>query len=254
MQIARRFPVILGILTLTGWGGWVAGSYMAQAPASVGYRMHAESVPPQVHVPASATVATLAPPPKPPDDPRADARLAWIEAQLGQLRQQVQTQQAHMQQQREELQRLTSTLEQKAAPRLADSSDAIETEPASETDWQQMHMAQFEAALMTQSLDDKGSVEAVEQITMAVEQLLEGLRPEADGLTTLWDAECRTTLCRIEFIHDTRQAMENFLHEFPQRLGWQAGAHYDVVSNADGSLTTVMYLSRSGHALPKLSN
>jgi Glu-tRNA(Gln) amidotransferase subunit E-like FAD-binding protein len=254
MQTIRRLTVILGMLTLTGLGSWIAGSYMAQDPEPVGDRMYAESVPPQVHVPASAAVTTSAPPPKPPDNTKTDARLASIEAQLSQLRQQVQTQQVRMQQQQEELKRLISTPEKKAAQRLGDAAAEVETEPASETDWQQARVVHLEAALTAQALADKGSDEAVEQITAAVEQLLEGVRPEAEGLTTLWDAECRTTLCRIEFIHDTRQAMENFLHEFPQRLGWQASAHYDVVSNADGSLTTVMYLSRNGHALPNLSN
>lgn len=253
MQIVRRFTVILGILSLIGWGSWITGSYMAQDPEPIGYPLHSESMPLQVQIPTTAAVAALAPPPKPPDGAKTDARLAWVEAQLRQLRQQVQIQQARMQQQQEELQRLTSTLAQKAAPRLLDASDEVETEPASEIDWQQVHMAQFEAALTAQSLDEKGGVEAVEQITTAMEQLLEGLRPDADGLTTLWDAECRTTLCRVELLHDTHQAMENFLHEFPQRLGWQGSAHYDVVSNADGSLSTVMYLSRNGHALPDLS-
>lgn len=66
------------------------------------------------------------------------------------------------------------------------------------------------------------------------------------------DIECRTTLCRIEIVHENSSSMTLFDVLLPQKL-----AHLlpkSVMSHIqleDGSTKTVIYLSRDGYELPQ---
>lgn len=81
-----------------------------------------------------------------------------------------------------------------------------------------MRVAQLEAELTNQPFDAAGNQKAVQQISVAVEQTLGDLGAEAESCTTLLEAECRLTLCRIELSDDNEQTLESFLYEFTQYL------------------------------------
>jgi hypothetical protein len=69
--------------------------------------------------------------------------------------------------------------------------------------------------------------------------------------STLRDATCQTTLCRIEVDHRDALALDRFLGELPARLGWNTNSYAQTLTHEDGSATLVLYLSREGYRLPR---
>ncbi|MCI0565424.1 MAG: hypothetical protein MN733_43720 [Nitrososphaera sp.] len=80
---------------------------------------------------------------------------------------------------------------------------------------------------------------------------MERLRPETRTGTSLTDAYCGATLCRLEMTYLSKDAADNFSLEFPRELGWNTTANYQFVENPDGSILGVIHASRDGHGLPE---
>ena len=87
------------------------------------------------------------------------------------------------------------------------------------------------------------------QIAAVVGQISEASGTDFGERPQLQDADCRTNLCRLALTHRDEVAAERFMQEFPHRLSWQTHGRLQLVYNADGSVSTVVYLSREGHSL-----
>ena len=71
---------------------------------------------------------------------------------------------------------------------------------------------------------------------------------------TLTGIECRTSLCRVELLHDSLQSIDNFDVWWPQRLApVLPNAVIDRVELDDGSVSTLIYLARAGYDLSPTS-
>lgn len=69
------------------------------------------------------------------------------------------------------------------------------------------------------------------------------------------DIECRATLCRVEVIHDSLQAVGDFDIWWPQKLAAiLPNATVDRFTLEDGSVGTSIYLAREGYGLPRPQN
>jgi TolA-binding protein len=253
---ARQMPSVAGhcmcvvlfsALTLLGGVGWVAPP-PAPVPLDHGVRSGTRQL--AVTFPAPEIVDALTPPTTGPDETSSAQQLRQLASQLEQLRREVRAQQQALQQQQEEVKRRWRRCKSDTRAPHAVAAERVDVPVQSAEAWQQARVAQLEAELTRQPGDDAGSREAVEQVATAVEQVVEHLGPEAESRSALVEAFCCTTLCRIELLHENASAMESFMHEFPQQLGCQAHAHLDIVHNADGSLSMVMYLAKDGHTFP----
>lgn len=179
----------------------------------------------------------------------AETRLHRLEAQLQTLSQQLQTQQQRLDRSREELTRLTQAIErQQFDSRIASHDEASSaTEPPSPQAEQakaQERLALLDRQVVSEGVDHRWSEPATEQIQAAL----------ADGAlvgSALSSARCQTTLCRVEVDSRDSVALDQFLGEFPVRLGWSTNSYSQVTTHEDGSTTLVLYISREGYRLPK---
>ena len=104
-------------------------------------------------------------------------------------------------------------------------------------------MAAGEAALQQESADGIWSIQAAEA-------LREALANEALSGTTVQDIDCRSTLCRLQVMHDNREQQALFEHDFRFKVGQllpRMMMHSE--EQTDGTISVTIYLAREGHEL-----
>lgn len=120
-------------------------------------------------------------------------------------------------------------------------ADAIEAENQRSL----ARMAAGEAALQQESADGVWSIQAAEA-------LREVLASEALSGTTVQDIDCRSTLCRLQVVHDNREQQALFEHDFRFKVGQllpRMMMHSE--EQTDGTISATIYLAREGHELPR---
>jgi hypothetical protein len=252
-----RNTFILSGVALLGVSTWLAGK-QASAPFNLvptdsantsAIEYGRSTVPKPEPVPLSTEAPTAR-----PDHTEEMTRLQKIEAQLAQLRGELQAQRDAVRQQQQAVNRLTRALDAEGNSPNADAQELGSEPVESEQEWEQQFFAGFEAEFAGQTVDPEWRKEALAQITAVIDRVID---TQASGVTTnsaLLDMDCRTNLCRIELAHGDQMAMDRFAEKFSQLLGWQTSSYYNVSRDPDGSLTTVIYLARNGHTLPEQYN
>lgn len=186
-----------------------------------------------------------------------DSRLERLESGFQRLRQQlqqVQVEQARVQTQQRALAQRYADLERSLggsdgqAPYgdvSAHEEDASNTGPMpSDDELLAVRRQHLDQELAMQPADEEWSLAAAEQIATAVgEAVLEE--------SQLLQADCRTTLCRAEVVHESKADLDLFMERFHSALSWQTNSHNHTTSYQDGRLGTVVYLAREGYSLPK---
>lgn len=106
-------------------------------------------------------------------------------------------------------------------------------------------ISSFNDILSDEDIDSAWSVSAESQISDVF---------SADVLSgsELINAECGSNLCRTEIRHNGNglQDVENFQIHFGTRLGWDFDSYTEVINDPDGTIRTIMYISRDKHMLP----
>lgn len=246
----RVFAYTLSTITLVAGIAWLATEVTPQGPHPTlsvplasglpqdkGSRLTPESV---VATPPHESSLT---------DTNQDLRLQRFEKQLRLLQEQLRAQRHDLRQQQNEIAQLTHVL---ATGNPSDLT-AVEgsNEPAQpEAEREQIRLAQLDGEFSQQQTDHEWSQEAASQIVSAVEKVLNEQGPAAGGGTSLIDANCRATLCRIELVGENVEAVNSFTQNFPFQLGWQASTNQHIVHEPDGSVRSIIYVSKDGHDLP----
>lgn len=70
--------------------------------------------------------------------------------------------------------------------------------------------------------------------------------------TQLADVDCKTTFCRIEFNHVDSNANEIFNENYIFETSGNYSSYFDLIHLPNGSITTIMYMSRDGYDLPSI--
>lgn len=186
-----------------------------------------------------------------------DSSLKRLESGFQRLKQQVQqvqAEQARLQtQQRELAQRYEDLVRSLGASDgqtpsddvSAHEEDASNTGPMpSDDELLAARREHLDQELAMQPADEEWSLAAAEQIATAVgEAMLEG--------SQLLQAECRTTLCRAEVVHESKADLDLFMERFHAALSWQTNSRNHTTNYQDGRVETVVYLAREGYSLPK---
>jgi hypothetical protein len=229
-----------GLASLAGGALWLAenvNSPLANVPPAVidPALVALSGTAPGLNAPAIAAV---------PAEADLETRLTRLEAQVRTLTQQLDAQQQGLNRSREDLVRRVHALEQQ---RIVASDEAATHEdppsPEAERAAVEARMALLDQQERTERADSRWSGPATAQI----QALFAG---DSQAGSTLRDATCQTTLCRIEVDHRDALALDRFLGEFPARLGWNTDSYAQTVTHGDGSATLVLYLSRDGYPLP----
>lgn len=103
-------------------------------------------------------------------------------------------------------------------------------------------MATLTDPLSSESLDEAWSVQAMDQIARISENL------QHDG-STLGYMDCRATLCKLEVNHRDREALVRSTEALPMELKWNSTMTMHVTNHADGTNTSVVFISRDGYDL-----
>ena len=224
MRPSHVLALCAGIAVFGGGAAWLVEKLSSQPAAS----------------PLPAKVETVS---------EDDSRLSGMQAQMEGLRQQLAAQQL-------EIARLSENREVTDRPggKSGESGEAArvsqEEQALSEQKRLERSLVELEAAFASQAEDPRWSRTAEGQIAAAVGQISKASGKDLGELPQLQDADCRTTLCRLALTHTDEVAAERFMQEFPHRLSWrQAHGRVQLVHNADGSVGSVVYLSREGHSL-----
>lgn len=141
-----------------------------------------------------------------------------------------------------------------ATPPAADSEEAAEPPPRTVADMDARTQAReqrdrdqrmaLDTHVDTEGVDRPWSVATMDVITQV-------LASAALAATTVQDLECRTTVCRLTVEHEHRQALDQFALMFPLQVGAELPQlTYFHDQGTDGSIRTVIYLTRQGHSLP----
>lgn len=180
----------------------------------------------------------------------SDARLKRLEAELQALRHQLQSQTQTLALQQGEIAHLSAVLDHEATSREPGDSEG---QPPVESDevQEEERVARIESELSKEPVDQAWSETAVEEISTTVTQAMEALVPEDQRGLLAFDADCRSTLCRVELSYHDADTLQSLARDVPHRLGWQTTGTARIVSLPDGSSSMVVYLSRDGHTLPK---
>ncbi|MGH0029929.1 MAG: hypothetical protein ACQGVC_09070 [Myxococcota bacterium] len=188
----------------------------------------------------------------PPPAPRVEsARLSEIEDRLQEIRARLDGLAAQQSASARAQDELADALESIAArletigaslpsgsdPREA-ADETAETAPAPEEDVQQV-VAALGSRLAEEAVDPSWSAEATDQLHRATEQI-EDLATEPSRV------ECRSTLCRVETHHPDRGALEAFVVALPLSLGWNSTVRAGEIPHNDGTLSSVVFISRNG--------
>jgi hypothetical protein len=85
----------------------------------------------------------------------------------------------------------------------------------------------------------------------AAQQVSRSLMSPVLENTQLGDVRCRATLCRIEASHGSLEAERKFIARIGELEAFRdAEGFVERVPHSDGSITTMVFVSRSGHRLP----
>jgi hypothetical protein len=89
--------------------------------------------------------------------------------------------------------------------------------------------------------------------TAAAQEISRGLRAPGLESTQLGDVHCRATLCRIEASHSSMEAEQKFIGRISELEAFRNSEGFvQRVSHGDGSITTMIFVSRPGHRLPSV--
>ncbi|MGQ0443644.1 MAG: hypothetical protein ACT4O2_00590 [Beijerinckiaceae bacterium] len=127
---------------------------------------------------------------------------------------------------------------------LADPEAQFTAEIAEEQQQIQAYAQTIEASLEAEPVDSAWSGSTADRIR----EIFTG--DELAG-ASLQDIDCRATLCRIEVQHRDEAKLREFQRLFPLRVSQVLPRlMMHRIENADGSVTTYLYLARQGHRLP----
>ncbi|MCI0655125.1 MAG: hypothetical protein L0Y39_11700 [Methylococcaceae bacterium] len=127
---------------------------------------------------------------------------------------------------------------------LADPEAQLAAEIAEDQQQIQAYAQTIEASLETETVDSGWSGSTSDRIR----EVFTG-----DGLAgaSLQDIDCRATLCRVEVQHRDEAKLREFQRVFPFKVSQVLPRlMMHRIENADGSITTYLYLARQGHRLP----
>jgi len=148
----------------------------------------------------------------------------------------------------------TKSLENKLKMLLAakDSSDVPLSDSNTLIDISQLPSAQeraetmvsgFESILKDEDVDSAWSVSAESEISGII---------SSDTLngSELVYAECGSNLCRTEILHSGASQADEFTMQFGPMLGWDSDSFVQLINESDGSVRTILYISRDNYELP----
>lgn len=133
------------------------------------------------------------------------------------------------------------------------NADTLETLTPEEEDRRAETQSQEQVALLEETIF---SEETDPEWTGEAEQALRETfqKDEANGLE-LVDAECRTTLCRMEMhLDSSTMSPEDAFRGLSHLTPWQGQGFVKIDDAVEGSHKIVIYLSREGYNLPQLSS
>lgn len=120
----------------------------------------------------------------------------------------------------------------------------------------QARLDAIERGFQQESADVKWATEA----STAIRQVftVDGGNPDANAAagqfpgSSMKSVACRATLCRLELSHADPAALMRFMDDFPGRVGQVLPRMtLEPVTNADGSIGTLVYLARDGYRFPQ---
>jgi len=127
---------------------------------------------------------------------------------------------------------------------LADPEAQLAAEVVLEQQQIQTYAQTIEASLEAETVDSAWSGSTSQIIG-------EAFTGEELAGASLQDIDCRSTLCRVEVQHRDEAKLQEFQRLFPLKVS-QALPRMMMhrIDNADGSITTYLYLARQGYRLP----
>jgi hypothetical protein len=176
-------------------------------------------------------------------------RISQLETLSTQTNRQLQTilsQQVALQQQQGTLLAMLEQLKntRQTSTSYADNNDSeVPITPKSDEKIAEETLVYLDQQLLDQIFDATWSGEATE----AYDAMMQN---EALSGTTLQETECKSTFCRTAFTHADALAMEHFNEHFDTAITGNTTTYFDIVNHADGSITTIAYVSRDGYDLP----
>lgn len=104
---------------------------------------------------------------------------------------------------------------------------------------QDKELNRLESEIATQDIDMAWSSTAENQILRGFSERF----PEGSNMVAV---NCRTTLCRIQVVHDSQEAKEHFIEQFPDTIPWDhEGFFYNTEDN--GVVSSVAYITREAN-------
>ncbi|MGH8537387.1 MAG: hypothetical protein ACREXM_13215 [Gammaproteobacteria bacterium] len=127
---------------------------------------------------------------------------------------------------------------------LADPEAQFTAEIAEEQQQIQAYAQRIEASLEAEPVDSAWSGSTADRIR-------EVFTGDELADASLQDIDCRATLCRVEVQHRDEAKLREFQRLFPFKVSQVLPRlMMHRIENADGSITTNLYLARQGHRLP----
>ncbi len=171
-----------------------------------------------------------------------------LQTELQQLRQKLALKQAMIDQQREEMARLSTQptdSDSSASNWLEEDMDPLlEADDSAEQSFAEANMALLDETLDSEVPDPVWS-------GMATSKINELLTSEDFSGSELIETSCGATLCRVETWQEDPDAAEQFLDKSPFLIGWDGNAYAQVINHDEGDQSIVYYLSRAGYQLPR---
>jgi hypothetical protein len=128
-----------------------------------------------------------------------------------------------------------------------------QTEPAVDSS-NENHGASFAETMSALDVSFSQQPSDVEWSGHAEGHVHELFRPLTNKDTSLISVHCRTTLCRVEFLHGTAAEFHNFMETLRTGVvtrGWKGpGVGGIVPTNEGGKVKSVFYLAKEGTTLP----
>ncbi len=192
-----------------------------------------------------------------PNDDSSLQRYSNLEKQLNQIHarlQELATKQSNLSQAQQEITEELAAIDARTLNVIepsnqSESDNSIveseydeEIEEAKFQEQRRQAMATLEQQFSAEELDETWSAQAMEQITQVSEL------PEVEG-TTLSHLECRSTMCQLQTNHKDQQALNEYAQVLSMTLQWDNTLTMRVVDNADGTKTSMMFISRDGYDL-----
>lgn len=105
----------------------------------------------------------------------------------------------------------------------------------------QLLVSALEGAMQSEPADLTWSASAAAELSRSV----------TDPKTQVGELRCASTLCRLDVTHGSPEAEQAFFMQFTQINAFQNSEGFvQRQERADGSLATVMYITRAGYPLP----